>query len=109
MTKQPNILFEHMLKAISQIEKYISGLNEQTFQEDSKTLDAVIRQLAILGEAANGIPRDLVEDSPIPWQMIVGMRNKLIHDYMGIDAELVWDTASNQLKTLKKFIESKIQ
>jgi uncharacterized protein with HEPN domain len=108
MTKQPNILFEHMLRAITQIEKYIEDLNEQSFKEDAKTVDAVIRQLAILGEAASGIPANLVKNSPIPWKMIVGMRNKLIHDYMGIDTELVWDTVSKQLKPLKKYIQNKL-
>ena len=108
MTRRPDILFEHMLKAISQIERYIKGLNEKSFKDDSKTVDAVIRQLAILGEAANGIPKNLVGDSPIPWQMIVGMRNKLIHDYMGIDIKLVWDTASKQIKSLKKYVKLKI-
>ena len=108
MKKQPDIYFQHMLNSIKQIEKYIKGYTANSFKGDEKTVDAVIRQLEILGKAAGKIPKNLTKDSPIPWNYIVGIRNKLIHEYMGVDINIVWKTASEGLKELKKYLKWKI-
>lgn len=96
-----------MVEAIERIESYISGYDQSTFMSDEKTIDAVVRQLEILGEAASQVPSDLVKDSPIPWKAIVGLRNKLIHEYFGVDYEIVWDTVTNKLKGLKEYLKNK--
>lgn len=108
MTKQPRIFLSHMLMAIEQIEKHIEGYDEEKFMSDQKTIDAVIRQLEIFGEAAGNVPQELVEDSPVSWQKIVGMRNKLIHQYFGLDLGVVWKTASESLGGLKVYLKDKI-
>jgi uncharacterized protein with HEPN domain len=108
MKKPPEIFFKHMLLAIGQIEEYIKGLDAKSFHSDSKTCDAVIRQMEIIGEAAGRIDDEIVKDSPIPWAHITGIRHRLIHDYFGVDVDIVWKTASAGLKPLKKYLQKKV-
>jgi uncharacterized protein with HEPN domain len=65
--------------------------------------------LEIIGEAAGRIPATWVKDSPIIWNNITGMRYKLIHDYFGVDKEIVWETASRDLAPLKKYLQEKLK
>ncbi len=109
MIKQPELFLEHILMAILSIEKYIKGYNKTKFLADPKTIDAVIRQFEIIGEAAGNVPDNLTSGSPIPWRRLVGLRNKLIHDYMGVDFDIVWETAKNGLTPLKKFVQLKLR
>lgn len=106
--KRPEVFFKHMLMAIEKIGQYVKNYNSELFHKDQKTVDAVIRQLEIIGEAAKNIPKDLVKDSPIPWNRITGLRDKLIHDYMGVDVGVVWKTATEGLKDLKIYLEEMI-
>lgn len=108
MKKHPEIFFEHMLLAIEKIGKYISKCNYKDFVVDEKTQDAVIRQLEIIGKAAGKIPISLIKDSPVPWEAITGMRHRLIHDYMGVDLDIVWYTAFKGLLPLKKYLKQKL-
>jgi uncharacterized protein with HEPN domain len=71
------------------------------FIADNKTLDAVIRNFEIIGEAANRLPETFKENHPgIDWHRIRGFRNRIVHDYMGIDYGIVWDIRENFLETL---------
>lgn len=108
MHKPPELFFQHMLLATNEIEAYIKGYTYRKFAADSKTVSAVIRQLEIVGEAAGKIPASLVKDSPVAWAKITGMRHKLIHDYFGVDVEIVWKTASKELGTLKRYLRKKV-
>lgn len=96
---------QDILQAIDKAEKFISGIDFDEFQEDEKTQFAVIRALEIVGEASNKIPKLLQEEhSYIPWKEMSGMRNKLIHDYMGVNEEVVWKTIKEDLPKLKRSI-----
>jgi len=108
MKRQPEIFLRHMINAIKTIEKYIEGMDHDLFLKDNKTIDAVIRQFEILGEAASRVPTELVEDCPIPWKAIVGLRNRLIHGYFGVDTEIVWKTATSELDELKRYLKRKV-
>lgn len=108
MTKPPEVFFKHMLLAIEEIGHYIKGYTYRKFADDSKTVNAVIRQLEIIGEAAGRISSSLVKDSPVAWKNITGMRHKLIHDYFGVDKEIVWETVSEDLAPLKKYLLKKL-
>ena len=83
------------------------GIGFEDLETDKKTQYAVIRCLEVIGEAAKKIPDKSREKHPgIPWQEISGMRDKLIHDYFGVDLNTVWDTIQEDLSPLKKAVEN---
>lgn len=91
-----------ILDASGKISKFISGLDSARFADDEKTCFAVIRGLEIIGEAARKIPPSLRQKYPqIPWREITGMRDKLIHDYMGVNATVVWKTITEDLPAIE--------
>lgn len=93
----------HILEAINKIEYYLGNLTHDQFIVDEKTTDAVIRQFMVLGEAVSRISDDFREKySEIPWHLATGMRNRLVHDYLEVDVEVVWETATKDLPQLKK-------
>ena len=99
-----------MLESINKIEKYIEGLNYEQFIRDEKTKDAVVRNLEIIGEAANQIPKEIQQEfSNVPWAQIIAMRNRMIHGYFTIDYRIVWDIAKIDIPSLKKELELILQ
>lgn len=94
--REPGILLDDIGTAISKIERYTTGLDERSFLADDKTIDAVVRNLEIIGEAVKQMPVEFKKQhATIPWSQIAGLCNRIVHDYAGIDLELVW----NILKT----------
>lgn len=108
MKKPPEVFLAHMFECCERIETYTKGINKRAFLADTKTQDAVIRQLEIMGEAARLIAASAMEDSPIPVKAIVGMRNLLIHDYLGVDLEIVWKTVKRELPRLKAYLKKRV-
>ena len=99
-----------ILENIKDINVFIAGIDYEDLKSDKKTQYAVIRCLEVIGEAAKKIPDKSRTNYPaIPWQEISGMRDKLIHDYFGIDLETVWDTIQEDLLPLKKAVESLLE
>jgi len=95
-----------MLDAARRIEMYIEGLAFEDFVKDEKTFDAVVRQLTILGEAACHVPDEVATRSPeIPWSVIRGMRNIVVHEYFGVDKGIVWKTATGNIPMLRSQLE----
>ncbi|MGD8869421.1 MAG: DUF86 domain-containing protein [Gemmatimonadales bacterium] len=96
----------HILDAIGRIESYVSGVDEGVFLENAEKQDAVIRQLQIVGEAAKRLSAELRAAYPdIPWREVAGMRDKLVHDYFGVDLQFVWVTVTEDIPELKSRIE----
>ncbi len=96
----------HILDAIGRIESYVSGVEEKIFLENAEKQDAVIRQLQILGEAVKRLSAELRAAYPdIPSREVAGMRDKLVHDYFGVDLQFVWITATEDVPALKPEIE----
>ena len=103
--KDDRIYIEHILQSIEKIQSYISGKDQETFSNDSITQDAVVRQLEIIGEAAKRISKELRKNnSDVPWDDMAGMRDVLIHDYIDVDLNIVWKTASQSIHGLKALL-----
>ena len=97
---------EDMKVAVERIEEYIYGYSFDQFIQDHKTVDAVIRNFEIIGEASNNLPKSIKEKyHQVPWNEMYLMRNKISHQYFGIDYEIIWDVAKNHLPENKKQIE----
>jgi uncharacterized protein with HEPN domain len=96
----------HILDAISEIEGYTHDFNFEDFFRISMARFASIKQLEIIGEAANHISPELIENYPdVEWRKIIALRNILIHEYFGVDAKIVWDIIKEDIPDLKLSIE----
>ena len=99
--RNPKLLIEDILESSNKILTYTNGMSFEDFANDSKTVDAVIRNFEIIGEAANRLPDDFKDIYPaIDWYKIRGFRNRIVHDYMGIDYSIVWEIRNNFLDNL---------
>ncbi|MFO7824570.1 MAG: DUF86 domain-containing protein [Cyclobacterium sp.] len=101
---------EDIITSMDRIAEYIDGLSFNEFKKDYKTVDAVIRNFEVMGEAAKNLPieiRSKYED--VPWDEMYLLRNKVSHEYFGIDYEIIWDVATNYLPENKSQIERIIQ
>ncbi len=106
MSKDYRDYIQDILTSVELINSFIKGLSLNDFKEDVKTSSAVIRQLEVMGEAAKNIPENIKEKyTDIPWKKICGMRDKLIHEYFGVDYEIVWKTIKEKLSPLKPLLE----
>jgi uncharacterized protein with HEPN domain len=98
MKKNPIIYLEHILDCINKIESYAGNLSEDDFLKNTLVQDAVIRNLEIIGEATKKLDESIRLKYPeIEWKKIAGMRDKLIHDYIGVDLWAVWGVVENIL------------
>ena len=107
MSKRNEKLYiKDILSAIKHIENYTEGISFEKFSDDQMIIDAVVRNFEIIGEAAQKISQKTKFSAPeIPWQDIVGMRNKIIHEYFGVDLEIIWRTIQEALPVFKKAIK----
>ena len=101
------VYIEDILESMDKIERYIKGLNFEKFIRNELIMDAVLRNLEIIGEASMNIPKDIREKYPdIPWKRIIGLRNIVIHEYFGIDTGIIWKIISTNLPETKPKITS---
>ncbi len=101
------IYSRHILDAIAKIEKYVAGLDQDQFSANDLVQDAVVRELEIIGEAVKRLSEPFKVKSPqLPWKAIAGTRDVLIHDYISVDAEIVWKTVQDDLPILKSVLTS---
>ena len=103
--KDEAVYLKHILDAIEKIESYTSG-GRKTFFQNTLIQDAVIRNLEIIGEAVRNLPAEFRRRHPeIPWRGIAALRNVLIHEYFGVELEIVWRVVKRRLPSLKRYVE----
>lgn len=101
MNREYSDFLRDMLENAQRAIQFVQGMDFSSFAKDEKTLYAVIRAVEIIGEAAAKIPEDIRSNYPkVPWREIKGMRNKLVHNYFGINMEVVWQTVQEDLPAL---------
>lgn len=105
--RNPHLLLNDILSSAEKISEYTNEISYDQFLNDSKTIDAVIRNFEIIGEAANRLPEEIKDKYPyVDWHRIRGFRNRIVHDYMGIDYQTVWLIKENFLPALKEQIRN---
>jgi uncharacterized protein with HEPN domain len=110
MKKDDTVYLRHILDAIEQVEEYTRELSENEFITHSMVQDAVVRQIEIIGEAARNISDEFqASHRSLPWAKMIGIRNKIIHEYINVNFAIVWDTIQDDLPPLKRAITELLQ
>ena len=100
------VYVQDILEAIRRIDDYLEDLTFEEFSKDNKTVDAVIRNFVVIGEAAKHIPFNVKKKySEVSWKRMAGMRDKVIHEYFGVDLRILWDTSKIDLPASKHLLE----
>jgi uncharacterized protein with HEPN domain len=103
MSRSLDLSLEDIIEAIRKIHTYTDNMNFQQFCDDERTVDAVIRNLTVIGEAAKNIPDEIRNIEPdIEWRKIAGLRDFAVHAYFNVSSEIVWDVVQSKLVLLEK-------
>ena len=104
MSKRPiDLLLNDIIESIDRVEQYTQGMSFDEFSSDQKSIDAVVRNLEIIGEAANRLPDDFKErHSSVEWYKVVGLRHRIVHEYFGIDLQIIWQIVHVDLPSLRQ-------
>jgi uncharacterized protein with HEPN domain len=106
MPRDSKVYLEDILEAITKIRRYTAGLSQEAFCKDEKTLDAAVRNLEVIGEAVKKIPANIRSKHPqVDWKKIAGLRDILIHEYFGIDVDIIWDIIESKLPVLEREVK----
>ncbi len=98
--RKPSTIIKDILKSIAHINTYTNDLSFEEFSSDFMVVEACLYNIQVIGEAVSKLPEDTKErEKQIPWALIKGMRNRLIHEYFGTDLTLVWNVIKNELTT----------
>ena len=106
MRRNDDAYIQHIMECLSNIKSFLRNRTKEEFMTNTMLSSAVIHQFMIMGEAANKVPRDFKENHPhIPWREMIATRNKLIHEYFGVDLDELWKTIEEDLSLLEKLME----
>lgn len=108
--KDSFVYIRHIVDSIKKIEKYISGMSYDDFRKNDQVMDAVIRNIEIIGEASSKCTLEFRKKYPqIPWREMSDTRNKVIHDYMGVSIEIIWEICKEELPPVMGKLENLLQ
>lgn len=108
--RSPELFFNDILDSLKRVTNYSKGLSYEELIKNDMAVDAIIRNFEVIGEAAKYIPEEFKSKYPeLPLKEMVGMRNVLIHDYLGIDYKFIWQTIKEDLPELKQIIDTIIK
>jgi len=106
VSRDISLYIEDILQNMRDAEEFIQGFSYDQFASDKKTLNAVLRSIEVIGEAAKKVPDEMRAKYPlVPWKEMAGMRDKVIHFYFGVDREAVWLVVKERIPGLKPLIE----
>lgn len=106
MNKNDLAYIDHILDCIRKVQRFSRGLDLKKFSENELVQDAIIRNIEVIGEASKKISTDAKKTYPeIPWKEITGMRDKLIHDYLGVDTQVIWKTIKKDIPELRRLLK----
>ena len=104
------LLLEDIEEAIQKIERYVEGLRAEEFKATPMAVDAVVRNFEIIGEASRVMPEEIKRKlHDLPWNKMAGLRNRIVHEYFGVDLDNIWFIVQNELPELKKQIQSALK
>jgi Uncharacterized conserved protein len=107
MRRDISLYLADILENIDDAQGFIRGITYEQFIADKKTVNAAVRSIEVIGEASKHIPDDIRAKRPdVPWKDMAGMRDKCIHDYVGIDFEVVWTAIKDELYEIRPMIQS---
>ncbi len=96
-----SVRIEDIIEACKRIVEYVHGISEDDFSQDTRTVDAVIRNLTVIGEAASKIPEEVrLRYSGLPWEEMRGIRNIVVHEYFGVSIPIIWKTLQDDIPPL---------
>lgn len=106
MSRDADLFLKDILIACDKVTQYLEGYDQALFEGDTRTMDAVIRNLEIMGEAVKRIPSEILRDHPqVDWRGVAGLRDVVTHAYFGVDVDVIWDVAKNRVPELRSTVE----
>lgn len=101
MSRDSTLLIDDMITACEKIGRYVAGRPRSAFESDEQAFDAVLKNLEVIGEAAKRLPADVKDSCPgIAWRDIAGLRDIIVHEYFGLDLDIVWDVIDSRVPSL---------
>jgi len=101
VSRDPGLFVDDMIAACEKIQRYVARRSQSVFESDEQAFDAVLKNLEVIGEGAKRLPPDVKESHPeIAWRDIAGLRDIIVHEYFGLDLDIVWDVVENRVPIL---------